>query len=154
MDTNVHDESTEHTEETDASQTSAIVLKSLLTICNLDQGGIGRASVCSAVRHAARRQRMSCGSSKFIVCWLGGSSRFAQAQTTSCGSLKFIVCWRGGSSRFAQAQTTSCGSLKFIVCWRGGCESASRGVFFAKKKYRRNGISNCMLLRIKVSNYD
>ncbi|MBR5080677.1 MAG: hypothetical protein IKX30_18215 [Victivallales bacterium] len=51
---------------------------------------------------------------------LGGSSRFAQAQTTSCGSSKFIVCWLGGSSRFAQAQTTSCGSSKFIVCWFGG----------------------------------
>ena len=24
---------------------------------------------------------------------LGGSSRFAQAQTTSCGSSKFILCW-------------------------------------------------------------
>jgi len=32
MDTNIHDESTEYTEETDASQTSAMVLESMLTI--------------------------------------------------------------------------------------------------------------------------
>ena len=40
--------------ERNASQTSAIVLMSLLTICDFYQGGIGRASVCSAVRHALR----------------------------------------------------------------------------------------------------
>jgi len=34
--------STEYTEETDASQTSAIVLRSLLTIHNFYQGGIGQ----------------------------------------------------------------------------------------------------------------
>ena len=38
MNTKVHDESTEYTEETDASQTSAMVLGSLLTICYFDQG--------------------------------------------------------------------------------------------------------------------
>ncbi|MBR4900213.1 MAG: hypothetical protein IKZ46_04670 [Victivallales bacterium] len=38
-----------------ASQTSAIVLKSLLTICYLNQVRIGKASVCSAVRHASRK---------------------------------------------------------------------------------------------------
>jgi len=54
MDTNFL-QSTEYTEETDASQTSAIVLKSLLTICDFDQGSIGKASVCSAVRHASRK---------------------------------------------------------------------------------------------------
>ncbi len=32
MDTNVHDESTEYTEETNASQTSAMVLENMLTI--------------------------------------------------------------------------------------------------------------------------
>ena len=53
------EQSTEYTEETEASQTSAIVLGSLLTICDFDQGGIGRASVCSAVRHASRK-RKSC----------------------------------------------------------------------------------------------
>ncbi|MBR5077360.1 MAG: hypothetical protein IKX30_01335 [Victivallales bacterium] len=26
---------------------------------------------------------------------LGGSSRFAQTETTSCGSSKFIACWLG-----------------------------------------------------------
>ena len=35
------EQSTEYTEETEASQTSAIVLGSLLTICDFDQGGIG-----------------------------------------------------------------------------------------------------------------
>ena len=40
-----------------ASQTSAMVLKSLLTICDFDQGKIGRASVCSAVRHASRKRK-------------------------------------------------------------------------------------------------
>ena len=40
-----------------ASQTSAIVLKSLLSICDFDQGGIGKASVCSAVRHALRKRK-------------------------------------------------------------------------------------------------
>ena len=37
-----------------ASQTSAIVLRSLLSKCGFDQGGIGMASVCSAVRHPLR----------------------------------------------------------------------------------------------------
>jgi hypothetical protein len=54
MDTNFL-QSTEYTEETDASQTSAIVLKSLLTICDFDQKRNGIASVCSAVRHASRK---------------------------------------------------------------------------------------------------
>ncbi|MBO4528450.1 MAG: hypothetical protein IKS92_13940 [Victivallales bacterium] len=65
-----------------ASQTSAIVLKSLLTVGCFDQGGIGKG-----------------------LRLLGGSSRFAQVQTTSCGSLKSMVCWLGGSSRFAQVKT-------------------------------------------------
>ena len=38
-----------------ASQTSAIVLMSLLTKCDFDQGRVGKASVCSAVRHASRK---------------------------------------------------------------------------------------------------
>ena len=49
MDTNVHDESTEYTEETEASQTSAIVLRRLVTKVNLEKKGIWLASVCSAV---------------------------------------------------------------------------------------------------------
>ena len=56
MDTNFF-QSTEYTEETDASQTSAMFLKSLLTVCCFDQGRIGKASVCSAVRHASRKRK-------------------------------------------------------------------------------------------------
>ena len=40
-----------------ASQTSAMVLNSLLTRCDFDQEGIGKASVCSAVRHASRKRK-------------------------------------------------------------------------------------------------
>ena len=48
-------ESTEYTEETDASQTSAIVLKRLLAEGEFGERMTPGASVCSAVRHASRK---------------------------------------------------------------------------------------------------
>ena len=55
MDTNVHDESTEYTEETEASQTSAMVLKWLSAEGEFESGRLWQAAVCSAVRHASRK---------------------------------------------------------------------------------------------------
>ncbi|MBO4528767.1 MAG: hypothetical protein J5743_14130 [Victivallales bacterium] len=69
MDTNVHDESTEYTEETE---------------CLADVGHRSDEFVDNML-FSSRRNREG-------LRLLGGSSRFAQAKITSCGSLKIMVC--------------------------------------------------------------
>ena len=46
---------------------------------------------------------------------LGGSSRFAQALTTTCGSAKFIVCWLGG------CESASCAFPVMDCCFPLSC---------------------------------
>ena len=73
MNTNVHHESTEYTEETE---------------CLADVGHRSEEFVYNMLS-CSRKNREG-------LRLLGGSPRFAQVETTSCGSLKSMVCWFGG----------------------------------------------------------